>query len=153
MILIPLGKKESGSVLPGFEMDRVFDRFFRNPLGVFDESLRSLAGWAPTVDVVDSEREVTVRAEMPGIDPKNLDVSLSGNVLTLSGEKTDQKEDRNGRSFRSERTFGPFRRSVALPEGVVPEKVTAEYADGVLTVKIAKDPKAQPRRIKIDARK
>jgi HSP20 family protein len=138
---------------PGFDMDRVFEGFFRNPLGAIDDSLRSPAGWAPALEVTDGEREVTVRAELPGIDPKDLDISVAGNLLTLSGEKRSEKDDRDGRLFRSERMFGSFRRSVTLPEGVDPDKVTADYDKGVLTVKVGKDPKVQPRRIKIAEKK
>ncbi len=99
-----------------------------------------LENWVPDVDIIDGEREVTVRAEIPGIDPKDLEVTVSGDVLTISGQKSEEKEERGKAFFRSERRYGAFRRSLMLPPRVDPLKVSAEVDKGVLTVRIPKTP-------------
>ncbi|HEY3244382.1 MAG TPA: Hsp20/alpha crystallin family protein [Phycisphaerae bacterium] len=101
------------------------------------------------LDVKDSESEVIVKAEIPGVDAKNVDISLSGNVLTISGQKEELKEEKGEDYFVSERNFGSFRRSLELPQTVDPEKITAEQDNGVLTVKIGKLKIAKPRRIPV----
>ena len=131
------------------EIDRVFDRFFSDPWGV---SLDRFPGWnpklwLPSVDVVETEKEVTVRAEVPGVDPKDLDLSISGNILTIAGEKKESTEKKGEDFYQTERRFGSFRRSVQLPSQVDAEKVLAEHENGVLTVKLKKDLKDAPRKI------
>ena len=129
-------------------IDEVFSRFWDDPWGGLDLSLGP--GWTPSFDVVDGEKEVTVHAELPGVDAKDLDVTVAGGMLTVTGEKKSEHEE-NGKDFyRSERVFGSFRRAVQLPEGADPDKVTAEFSNGVLTVRIAKSVSAQPKRIVIN---
>ncbi|MFN3484231.1 MAG: Hsp20/alpha crystallin family protein [Planctomycetota bacterium] len=135
------------------EMDRLFDRFLRDPWSVFDEtSLVPSFGWSPALDVIDGEKEVTVRVEIPGVDPKDVEVTVSGNLLTIAGEKKEFSEEKGTNVYRSECSYGSFRRSLRLPEGVDSEKVQAEYSNGVLTVRIAKSKTAAPRRIAITAK-
>lgn len=124
------------------EFDRLFDRFFGS------ES-EGRPGWAPSVDVIDSEREYTVRAEMPGFDPEDIEVSLTGNTLVLSGEKKDEHEDKWKGFVRSERRYGAFRKAIPLPAGADPAKVTAEYHRGILTVRLAKSETKKPRQIPV----
>jgi len=132
------------------EMNRVMDRFFANPWGLFDEDpFLSASGWAPSFDVIDGEKEVTVRAEVPGVDPKEVQVTVSGNVLTISGENNESHEEKGKHLFRSECSYGSFCRSVELPEGVDAEKVTAEHANGILTVRVGKSKAAAARRISV----
>ena len=134
------------------ELDRLFEGFLRDPFAAFGEPFRALAGWDPKLDVVEGENEVTVRAELPGVDPKDVDLTLSGNVLTISAERKEELEQRTGQAVQSERRHGSFRRSFILPQGADPEKVSAEYAKGVLTVKIGKDPKTPSRHIPISTK-
>ncbi|HXG63337.1 MAG TPA: Hsp20/alpha crystallin family protein [Planctomycetota bacterium] len=166
MKLVPFKKKSgrNGGLLRGgdgasalsrfrAEMDRLFERFFRDPWSVFDEtSWASSWGWNPALDVIDGEKEVTVRAEIPGVDPKDVEVTVSGNLLTIAGEKKDVSEEKGKNFYRSECSYGSFRRSVALPEGVDADKVQAEYSNGVLTVRVAKSKTAAPRKIAITAK-
>jgi HSP20 family protein len=166
MKLVPFRKKsgrngglvrggDSASALSRFraEMDRLFERFFRDPWSVFDEtSWASSWGWNPALDVIDGEKEVTVRAEIPGVDPKDVEVTVSGNLLTIAGEKKDVSEEKGKNFYRSECSYGSFRRSVALPEGVDADKLQAEYSNGVLTVRVAKSKTAAPRRITVTAK-
>jgi len=131
------------------EMDRVFERFFQEPLDI------SLAGdgktWMPALDVIDNEMDVTVKAELAGIAPKDIDVSVSGNTLMLSGRKDETKEEERENYYVSERRFGSFQRSIDLPDGVDVEKLTAEHNNGVLTVKIPKLKTAKPKHIPVKA--
>jgi HSP20 family protein len=132
------------------EMGRLFDSFFRHPL--FGEGdWNGGATWAPPLDVADGESEVTVRAELPGVDPKELEISVLGNTLTVAGEKKETSEKRDGDYFHREARYGSFRRTVTLPAGVTAENVKADYANGVLTVRLPKSPTEKPRRIPISA--
>jgi len=135
------------------EMNRLMDRFFADPWSMFDDdAFPSFSGWAPSFDVVDGEKEVTVRAEIPGVDPKDVEVTVSENLLTISGEKKDSREEKGKHVWRSECSYGSFRRSVALPEGVDADQVTAEHANGILTVKVAKSKSAASNRIPVSAK-
>ncbi len=140
---------ESPLVALRSEMDRLFDTFLREPLGSIDWTFAGQGKWAPTIDVAESDDEVVVRAELPGIDPRELDVSVSGNQLVISGEKKEATE-RQGKDFhQNESRFGSFRRSVRLPEGIDTEKVDAQFANGVLTMHLKKIPSALPKRIDV----
>lgn len=164
--LIPWRSKErevtreddSGSALSRFhsEVDRLFERFFDEPLwggSRFSPDFGSWSGWSPSIDVTESESEITVRAEIPGVDPKDFDISVSGGTLTISGVKKEQSEESQGNRYRTERRFGSFRRSLALPQSVDTEKIEAEYDRGVLTVHLAKSEEAVTRRIPVSLKK
>jgi HSP20 family protein len=145
------GGQEGGTSLATLrtEVDRLFNTFLRDPLSAFDWPLAGQREWLPAVDVSESDKEVTIRAEVPGIDPKDIEVSVSGNQLTLSGEKKETSE-REGRDFhRVESHYGMFHRVVELPGNVDAEHVEAEYANGVLTVKLNKTQATQPKRIEV----
>jgi HSP20 family protein len=134
------------------EVDRMLDDFFS---GFGRRSIRSpLASWAapdPSLDLTESEKEIVVTAEMPGLDDKDFEVSVSGDVLTLKGEKKTQHEQGNGDAYYVERRFGVFSRSVRLPFEIKDEKVEARYDKGVLTIRIPKpaDMQRQVRRIDV----
>lgn len=131
------------------EMDQLFDSFFggtRLSEWGFPEST---GGWVPEIEIIEGERDYTVRAEVPGLDPKDIDVSLTGNRLTISGEKKEETEEKRGGTFHSERRFGSFHRSIELPAGVNADAVTAEVDKGVLTLKIGKAEGAALQRIPV----
>lgn len=107
------------------------------------------AGWVPAMDVHEDEENVTVRLEAAGMKSEDFDISLQEGALTISGERKSQSEKREGESFRSERVFGTFRRTVSLPSPVIAEKVTATYKDGILTVVLPKAEEAKPKKIKV----
>ena len=94
-----------------------------------------------------------VRAEVPGVEPKDFDISVSGDVLSISGEKKEESEERRGNVYRSERRFGSFRRHVRLPEAVDTDKIEAEYDKGILTIRLAKSEKVVGRRIPVSLKK
>jgi HSP20 family protein len=129
------------------EMDRLFERFFESPWA----ELPALGDWTPALDVTEGKDTITVRAELPGVDPKDLGVSLEGDLLTIKGEKEHKKEDKDERQHRVERSWGAFMRSVRLPAPVDGSKVTAAFKHGVVTVTLPKTPGAKGTSIPIKA--
>jgi HSP20 family protein len=133
-------------------MERMFDRLVTEP---FEHvwSRRNGNQWMPMLDITDNEKEVVIRAEIPGVAVKDVDISVSGNILTICGKKEESTQEGDMNFFVCERRFGEFRRTIELPEGVDPEKVFAEQDNGVLTVRIARLPTATPKHIPVRARK
>lgn len=129
------------------EMDRVFDRFTH---GFWSEPFGSFATYVPSIDVAETENEITVRAEVPGVDPKDLNITLSGQMLTISGEKKESTEKKGENFYHSERRFGSFRRTLQLPVPVNQDKMTAEHKNGVVQIRLQKEPSAVPKRIPVN---
>lgn len=129
------------------EIDRVFNDFFS-----FEPSAFFKSDWLPKVDVREDEKEINVTAELPGIDEKDLNVSLEQGMLTISGEKKSEREERDKKKnyVISERHYGSFSRSIALPEGVKADKIKAEFKKGILKIEIPKDETVQPKKITIN---
>ncbi len=129
------------------EMDDLFERFLRYPVDLaMPAAFRALG---PRLDLAESDNEVIVKVELPGIDPKDVEINVVGNVLTLRGEKKQDRQER-GRDFHFvERQYGSFHRSVPLPTTVDSDKVSAEYKGGVLTITLPKHPGAKPKRIPV----
>ena len=97
----------------------------------------------PAIDIVEKEKAFEVTAEIPGLDAKNVDVQLSDNVLTIKGEKQEEKEEKTKDRYVSERRYGSFRRSLQVPGSVDANKIEANFKNGVLTVTMPKSPEAQ----------
>ncbi len=139
------------------ELDRMFEEFFGGPFAAGFRGLPELrtwaAGWAPTLDVSETEDEVTVQAEVAGVDPKDIDISLEGDFLILSGEKKEEREERKRNYYRAERSFGAFRRQIRLPASVDKDRVNAEYNKGVLTIRLPKSVKSKAKRIPVHVHK
>jgi HSP20 family protein len=133
------------------EVDRLFESFFREPFGALQNAWLERGTWMPSVDVSETEKEVMVRAELPGIDPKDLDVSIVGNELVLSGEKKESSEQKEQGYYHSETRYGSFRRVVPLPPGVDANQVEAKYEHGVLNLGMQKSPDALPEKIEVKA--
>ena len=131
------------------EMDRLFNSFFREPLAALDLPLWGSGNWSPAIDVAENDKELTVRAELPGIDPKELEVTVIGNQLVLSGEKKESSERQEKDFYHSETRYGSFRRVIPLPEGVDTENVDAQYANGVLTLTLKKIAPTAQKRIEV----
>ena len=130
------------------EIDRLFERFFEPRWDEFP----ALAGtWAPELDVSETKDALVVKAEVPGLDPQDLQISLQEQLLTIKGEKKQEKEEKDERYHRVERAYGAFTRAVRLPVAVDAEKVTASFKNGVLTVKLPKTPAAKGTTIPIKA--
>lgn len=134
------------------EIDRLFEDFSKG----FDvPGLRAVGGFGlvPDMDMHDGEKDVTLSIELPGVDEKDIDLSVSGQTVTVSGEKKSEKETKEGESVRSERSYGSFSRSVALPFRIDGDKVEAKFAKGVLTVTVPKpeDAMRQSKKVPIAA--
>lgn len=126
------------------EMDRLFDFTFPSrDTGLF-------SGWSPTLDLYDDKDAFVLSVELPGMKKEDIDISLQEGVLTVSGERRHEKENKEGQTFRSERYFGKFQRSVSLPTMVDASKVKASYKDGILTVHLPKAEEAKPRQIEVN---
>jgi HSP20 family protein len=127
--------------------DQLFDTFFGNAGRTANGN--SLMR-APETDVVETEREIRVITEMPGLKRENIDIDIENNVLTIRGEKREQrKEGEQGRWHLAERRYGTFTRSFVLPRDVDADNIQASFNDGVLTVTVPKSEKARRRRIQI----
>jgi HSP20 family protein len=133
------------------EMNRTLDQFFTDPftLGVIEPKVLRSEGWLPAIDVSETDTEVAIRAELPGISAKDLDISVSGNTLTIAGEKEEKGETKDEGYWCCERRFGSFRRSIDLPDTVEPDKINAESDNGVVTIRIPKKPGAKPKQIEV----
>lgn len=118
------------------EMNRVFDSFHQNwGLAAFPELSGS---FMPRLDVTEDAKALTVTAELPGMSDKDIDLSLSGDALTIRGEKKEEKEDKNRNYYYSERSYGSFLRTIPLPGSVEQDKVSASFKKGVLTITLPK---------------
>jgi len=132
------------------QISDVFDRFF--------QGFPMLAGtgmegrmWAPALDVIDRKDEVLVRADLPGLEQKDVEVEIQDGTLTLRGQRTEEREEKEGDYYCSERWAGAFDRSIALPAGVDTEHVNATFKSGVLEVHIPKTSESKGKRIEIQA--
>ena len=125
------------------EVNRLFD--FSWPSR--DSGLFS--GWSPALDVFDEKDNLVVKVELPGLKKDEINLSLHEGVLTISGERKQEHEKKEGDTFRSERYFGKFQRSVTLPTAVDSTKVNASYKDGVLSVALPKAEEAKPKQIAV----
>jgi HSP20 family protein len=128
------------------EMDRLWDSFFqRGPARRVEEG----AEWLPSLDVSETKNDIVVKAEVPGMDAKEIDISLSGDTLTLKGEKKQEKEEKAENYHLIERSYGAFTRSIRLPVNVQSDKISASYKNGVLKITLPKSEEAKTKEIKI----
>lgn len=127
------------------EIDRMFDDFFtRSPFRSFERG-----DWMPAVDMSENEKEIVIHAEIPGMDAKDIDISLNGRVLTMKGERKQEQEDKDKNYHRIERRYGSFSRSFELPADVDGNKVNAAYKDGVLTLNLPKTKEQSVKKIEV----
>jgi HSP20 family protein len=144
------------------EMDRLFDRFgggfglpsFRRMFDI-EPPWRTAGSFnfpAPAVDVTEDDKAYKITAELPGLEEKNIDVTLLGDTLTLKGEKSYEKDEQDKNRHMSERAYGSFERSFALPDGVDRDKIAASLEKGVLTISLPKTPTAQKQQKKIEVK-
>jgi len=132
------------------EYVRLLKEAFSPMSGETEVSTRS---WAPPVDIYETEDAIVLKAELPGIDPKDVEVRVEDNTLYLKGERNYEKEINEQNYHRIERSYGSFARSFSLPNSINAEKVKAEYKDGLLTLTMPKREEAKPKTIKIDVTK
>lgn len=143
-MLPAIGRGKSLAVGPS--LDDFIEKFF---YGWPRFELAAETTWAPRVDVRESDKEIVVEAELPGVEQKDIKVNVANNVLTISGERRgEEKTEKKGYS-RIERHYGKFERSFGLPETVNADKVSAEFKNGVLTLTLPKTEKAKPKEINV----
>ena len=125
------------------------DRLFEAPLAAFTRQQQLFSGWSPALDVYEQKDNVVVRAELPGMKKEEIEVSLHDNTLSISGERKSETKHKDAESYRSERFFGRFQRTVALPAPVAADRVKAQYKDGVLSIVLPKTEEAKPKHIDV----
>lgn len=129
------------------QMEELFDRFFR---GWPTRRLESdYVGWVPPLDMIDRKGEIVLRADLPGLERKDIQLSVEGGVLTVQGSRQQEKEEKEEDCYAMERWAGAFSRSIALPQGVDPDRIEALFRNGVLEVRIPKTKEATGRRVDI----
>ncbi len=125
------------------------NRFFESTLpGRSDNS--ALTTWAPAVDIYETENELVLKADLPEISEKDLDVRVENNMLTIRGERKFEQKVKEGSYLRTERTYGSFSRSFSLPNTVNSENIKAEYKNGVLTLELPKRAESKPKQVKVN---
>jgi HSP20 family protein len=129
------------------EMNRLFNSFFDTPSQPANGT--SLRRWVPAMDLVETDDHFVLRADLPGLTEEDVSIELEDNVLTISGERKAEHEDRQEGFYRVERAFGSFGRSLTLPEGIDADAVEASFDNGVLEVRIPKPEERKPRRVAI----
>ena len=134
------------------EMNRLFNTFFETPTtgnGTGTGTGGGVRRWVPPMDLVETDEHFVLRADLPGLSEGDVAIELEDNVLTVSGERTAEHEDKQEGFYRMERSFGQFRRSLTLPEGIDAERIAATFDKGVLEVRVPKPEERKPRRVAI----
>lgn len=133
------------------EMERrlstLFGRQSVRPDG--EKEAMTMAEWSPLVDITEDEKEYVIKAEVPDVKKEDIKLTVENNVLSISGERKTEKEEKGKRYHRVERTYGSFMRSFTLPEDADGTKVSADYKDGMLNVCLPKSEKAKPKSIEV----
>jgi len=142
--LIKHNNKDLGISAFRKDIDRLFnDFFFHTPGTLFKNE------WEPSIDIEDGKDAIHVKAEIPGIDEKDLDVKIENNTLIVSGEKKEEKKEEKKNYVYTERKFGSFYRSIDLPDGIKADKIKATFKKGVLSIDIPKGETTKPQKIAI----
>lgn len=129
------------------EINHMFNRFFRGD--EVEGSELSTTNWVPAVDLAEKDDEYVAKVELPGVNKNDVKITLQDNILTIRGEKKDEKETKNSSFHRIERSYGAFQRSFALPTSVKNENVDAQYKDGILTISLPKAEEAKRKQIEV----
>ena len=152
MKLVPWKARETGldlfEDLEDFqrEMNRLFDLGLRRPLKAGNGGNL----WAPAVDIVDEKDQIKVKVDLPGLKKDDIEINVENDVLTIKGEKKEEKEIKEKDFIRSERYYGSFHRAFTLPASVDAQKVSATYKEGVLEILLPKKEGAKPKQLKVD---
>ena len=128
------------------EINRLFD----SPFGELTRHMELFNGWTPALDVYEDKDNLIVKAELPGMKREEIDISFHDGTLTISGERKYEQKNQDAETYRAERFFGKFHRTLALPKPVQSDKATATYKDGILTVTLPKTEEAKPKQIQVN---
>jgi len=143
MRLIPYIRRTEAPV-----MSRMFEEFF-NDFPFNNSSPETRESWSPSVDILEKDGNLILRAELPGMTEKQIELKLEGNTLTLKGERKLENEDKKNNYHRVESFYGSFMRSFRLPDTVDMGKISADYKNGILTVTMPQKPEVKPREIPV----
>ena len=130
------------------EIRNVFERFFSGEAA--DQSNVVTSQWTPRVDIKEEDNRFAIFADIPGVDPKDIEITMEKGILTIRGERRSESTAENGKLTRSERSHGSFQRRFALPDVADAEGIQANGKNGVLEISIPKRPKSEPRRINVN---
>jgi HSP20 family protein len=128
------------------EMDRLWDSLVEGKPG---RRIEEMGEWLPSLDVSETKNDLIVKAELPGLDPKEIDISVVDGNLTIKGEKEQEKEEKEENYHLVERSYGSFARSIRLPRDVQSEKISASFKNGILKITLPKSEEAKKKEIKI----
>ncbi|UCF83736.1 MAG: Hsp20/alpha crystallin family protein [Desulfobacteraceae bacterium] len=128
-------------------VNRLFDGTLFPAAWLSEDS--ELLNWRPVVDIFDNDEKIVIKAELPGVDKKDIHVDVKDGILTLSGERSYENEVKEENYHRKERAFGKFHRSFTLPDGLNTDKIDADYKDGVLKIEIPKPEEKKPKKIAV----
>ena len=129
-------------------IDNMYEQFFGSNF-LPSQYLFGNGNWDPKLDISEGRKDITIKAEIPGIEAKDFDVSIDGRLLTIKGEKKQEQKEKEETYYRVERSYGFFKRTVELPAEVDPNKVDASYKRGILKIKLRKSKESKTKRIKI----
>lgn len=130
-----------------FRFDKMLDTFFRG--GIQDDGTLFPSVWTPAVDIAEHENDYVVKVELPGVSKDDVKITMQENILTIHGEKRQEKETKDSNFHRVERSYGSFQRSFTLPTTVKSEKIEASYNDGILAVTLPKAEESKPKQIEV----
>lgn len=131
------------------EMDRIFNELIPFSWRLEDTD-REIGMWAPTVDMMETDNEYLIEAELPGLTKKDIQINCHDNVLTIEGERKQEEKKEEKGYLRNERYYGSFKRSIMLPASIVDDKIKATFKDGVLEIKVPKAEKSKRKTVTID---
>jgi HSP20 family protein len=131
------------------EVDRLFDSFFNRESRIIADN----DDWSPRFDLIESKDSLVIKADLPGMNEKDISVSLSGDNLIIKGERKNEREEKDKHYHRIERSFGSFQRIIPLPVSIESGKIDAKYNKGVLEISLPKKPEAKPKEIPIEVGK
>ena len=141
-------KKDSRATELRRDTDNLYGRFFE-PNFLPSSYPFGKGKWDPTLDISEGRKDITVKAEIPGIEAKDFDISIDGRFLTIRGEKKQEQKEKDENYYRVERSYGYFNRTIELPAEVNPDKVDASYKRSILKIKLSKAKESATKRIKI----
>jgi HSP20 family protein len=127
------------------DMDRVFGSLFGQPRGGISAVAQGLTGWSPSIDVYETDKEIVVKADLPGVEPEDLELYCTPDAVVLRGETRHEDERQEGSTHRVERAYGRFERQISLPPGARPDDAKANFRNGVLELRVPKTEEARQR--------
>jgi HSP20 family protein len=129
--------------------DRLSSLFGRTSMRGLREEAMTVSQWAPLVDIAEDDKEHLIKVELPEVKKEDVKVTVDNRVLTITGERKFEKEEKGKKYHRVERAYGSFMRSFTLPEGAAGDKISAEFKDGVLKLHLVKSAKAKPKSVEV----